>query len=60
MMSQACSWRSNILKFGEQFLLEFTVRFELSVPKGGFSWALEGLVGSSKRFNFIFLNPPST
>jgi hypothetical protein len=47
MMSQACSWRSNILKFGEQFVLEFIVRFELSVPKGGFSWALEGLVGSS-------------
>jgi hypothetical protein len=32
-----CSWRSNILKFGEQFVLEYAVRFEFSLPKGGFS-----------------------
>jgi hypothetical protein len=30
-----------------QFVLELTFRFELSVPKGGFSWALQGLAGSS-------------
>jgi hypothetical protein len=28
-------------------VLELTIRFELSVPKGGFSWALQGLAGSS-------------
>jgi hypothetical protein len=47
MTSQACNWRCNFLKFGEQFVLELIVRFELSVPKGEFSWALQGLASSS-------------
>jgi hypothetical protein len=55
MTSQACSWGSNILKFGEQFVLEFTVRFELLVPKGGFSWALQGLAGSAYSLNVFLL-----
>jgi hypothetical protein len=35
------------VKFDEQFVLELTVRFELSVLKGGVSWALQGLASSS-------------
>jgi hypothetical protein len=38
-------------------VLELTVRFELSVPKDGFSWALEKLGSSSKRLNGFFLKP---
>jgi hypothetical protein len=41
-------------------VLELTVRFELLVSKGWFSWALQGLAGSSKSLNvFFFLNPAS-
>jgi hypothetical protein len=47
MKSQACNWRSIILRCDEQFVLKLRVRFELSVPKGGFSWALQGLGGLS-------------
>jgi hypothetical protein len=57
MMSQAYSWRSNILKFGEQFVPEFTVRFEISIPKGGFSLALQGLAGLAYNLNLFFLEP---
>jgi hypothetical protein len=32
-------------------MLEFTARFELSVPKGGFSWALQAPAGSSESLN---------
>jgi hypothetical protein len=35
-------------------VLEFTVRFELLVPKGGFSWALQGLAGSAYSLNDFF------
>jgi hypothetical protein len=47
MTSRAYSWKWNIFEFDEQFVLELIVRFELSVPKGGFKSALQDLAGSS-------------
>ena len=38
-------------------MLELTVRFELLVLKGGFSWALQAVAASSKSFNVIFSEP---
>jgi hypothetical protein len=35
-------------------VLEVTVRFDFSVPKGGFSWALQGLAGSAYNLNVFF------
>ena len=34
------------MEFNEHLVLELTIRFELSVPKGVFSWALQASVGS--------------
>jgi hypothetical protein len=42
------------VKFNEYLVLQLTVRFELSVPKGGFSWALQALAGSSESLNVNF------
>jgi hypothetical protein len=42
------------VKLEEHLVLELTVRFELSVLKGGFSWALSASVGSSESLNVIF------
>jgi hypothetical protein len=39
------------VKFHAYLVLEFTVRFELLVPKGGFSWALQALACSSESLN---------
>jgi hypothetical protein len=38
-------------------VLELTVRFELSGPKGGFSWALQASAGSLESLNVIFFYP---
>jgi hypothetical protein len=57
MMSQASSQRCNILIFDEEFVLELTVRFELSIPKGGFSWALQGLASLAYSLNVFLLEP---
>jgi hypothetical protein len=38
-------------------VLELTIRFELSIPKVGFSWALQGLAGSVYSWNVLFLEP---
>jgi hypothetical protein len=47
-------------RLDEQFVLELTIRFELSVPKGGFSWGLQASAGSSESLNVnFFINPPS-
>jgi hypothetical protein len=54
MTSQACSWRWNFVKLEEHLVLELTVRFELSIPKGGFSWALHASASSSKSLNVDF------
>ena len=40
------------MKFNEHLVLEFIVRFELSVQKDGFSW--EASIGSSGSLNVIF------
>ena len=48
------------MKLDEHLVLEFTVRFELSTPKGGFSWAWQAPTGSSDSLNIIFLIPPSS
>ena len=40
MTSRACSWRWDFVKFNEYLVLDTTVRFELLVPKGRFSWAV--------------------
>jgi hypothetical protein len=40
MKSQACSWWWNFVELDEHLVLELTVRFELLVPKGEFSWAV--------------------
>jgi hypothetical protein len=45
------------VKLEEQLVLELTVRFELSVPKGGFSWALQASAGSSESLNVNFFEP---
>jgi hypothetical protein len=42
------------VKFDEQLVLELTIRFELSIPKGGLSWALQASASSSESFNVIF------
>jgi hypothetical protein len=42
------------VKFNEHLVLELTVRFELLVPKVGFSWALQASTGSSESFNVNF------
>jgi hypothetical protein len=38
-------------------VLEIIVRFELLVPKGWFSYALQGLAGSAYSLNVFFLEP---
>ena len=43
--------------FNEHLELKLTIRFELSVPKGGFSWALQTSTGSSKSLNVNFYEP---
>jgi hypothetical protein len=45
------------VKFNEHLGLELIVRFELSVPKGGFSWALQASVGSLESLNVNFFAP---
>jgi hypothetical protein len=45
------------VKFDEQFVLELTVRFELSIVKNGLSWALQASAGSSESLNVSFFNP---
>jgi hypothetical protein len=45
------------VKLDEHLVLELIVRFELSVPKGGFSWALQASAGSSESLNIIFFEP---
>jgi hypothetical protein len=42
------------VKLDEHLVLERTVRFELSVPKGGFSWALQASTSSSKSLHVNF------
>jgi hypothetical protein len=42
------------VKFNEYLMLQLTGRFELSVPKGRFSCALQASAGSSESFNVIF------
>ena len=42
------------MKFDERLVHELIVRFELSVPKGGFNSALKALDGSSKSLNVNF------
>jgi hypothetical protein len=43
------------VKLDEHLVLELIVRFELSVPKGGFSWALQASAGSSESLKLNFL-----
>jgi hypothetical protein len=43
------------VKLDEHLVLELIVRFELLVPKGGFSWALQASAGSSKSLNVNFI-----
>jgi hypothetical protein len=45
------------VKLEEHLVLELTVRFELSVPKGGFKWALQSSTGSSENLNINFFEP---
>jgi hypothetical protein len=45
------------VKFSEHLVLELIVRFELSVPKGGFSWVFQASVGSSTSLNVIVFYP---
>ena len=42
------------MKFNEHLMLQLTIRFELLVLKGGFSWALQALASSSESFNVKF------
>jgi hypothetical protein len=42
------------VKLEEQLVLELIVRFELSVSKARFSWALQASVGSSESLNVNF------
>jgi hypothetical protein len=42
------------VKLDEHLVLELIVRFELSVPKGGFSGALQASAGSSDSLNISF------
>jgi hypothetical protein len=44
------------VKFYEHLVLELIVRFELSMPNGGFSWALQASAGSSESLNELFLD----
>jgi hypothetical protein len=43
------------VKLDDHLVHELTVRFELSVPKGGFSWALQASAGSSESLKLNFL-----
>ena len=45
------------MKFNEDLVLDLTVRFELSMPKGEFSWALQASIGSSESLNVSFFEP---
>ena len=42
------------MKLEEHLVLEFTNIFELSVPNGGFSWALQASAGLSESLNINF------
>jgi hypothetical protein len=42
------------VRLEEHLVLELIVRFELLVPKGGFSWALQASTSSSASLNVNF------
>jgi hypothetical protein len=44
------------VKLDEHLVLELTIRFELLVSKGMFSWALQALGGSLESLNVIFFS----
>jgi hypothetical protein len=41
----------------DHLVIELIVRFELSVPKAGFSWALQASASSSVSLNVNFFDP---
>ena len=47
------------MKLEEYLVLELTIRFKLTVSKGGSSYTLQASIGSSESLNVNILNPQS-